>query len=66
MKPTIKTINVHGVVHVVKEVKRPNVVKTIFGEQVVEKMYQPNYRGSGLALCGILKPGQTLEQFIEN
>lgn len=66
MKDLYKTIPVHNQNHVVKEVKRPNVVLMSGDNKIIQEIEQPNYRGSGMALCGILKPGQTLDHFVAN
>jgi len=55
-------IDVDGQSHVVKECYRPG---HYLDPDTREKIPvdQPNYRGTGMCLCGILKKGQTLDEF---
>jgi hypothetical protein len=53
-----KTIIVHGRTHVLTESKRNDNV-----EDGQTKIEQPNYLGTGMALCGVLRPGETLEEW---
>jgi hypothetical protein len=66
MEKVFKTIDVKGKQHVIIEVNRIDY-KLLHGQTTQRNVAeQPNYRGSGMALCGILKKGQTLEQFKAN
>lgn len=56
-----KTIEVHGKHHVVKELNRLGSVISIDGKTSLA--VQSNYRRTGMALCGILKKGQSLDAF---
>jgi len=62
------TINVNGHTHVLKIIKdRDDFYKELGPNQIyilkkpLEKIPNPNYQGTGLALCGVLKNGETLE-----
>ncbi len=57
-----KTIEVHGQHHVVRETKRQPSLRGLTQGVVIE---EPNYKNTGMALCGILKKDQTLAEFIE-
>jgi len=59
----MKTIKVNGREHIVKHVDRPNYYDPKIG---IVKMPQPNYMGTGMALCGILQPGQNLKQWLDD
>jgi len=48
-----KTLEVSGRVHVVKPIPSRS-----------QGMSDPDYKGTGMALCAILQPGQTLENWI--
>jgi len=56
----LKTIVVHGRKHVLCAADRAQKLKE--GETPLPP---PNYCGTGLCLCGILKKYQTLEEFTE-
>lgn len=57
MKYTL--LKVHGREHVLKSPGRERGTKLANGEELP----MPNYMGTGLALCGILRQGETLEDF---
>ena len=53
---SMKIIIVHGYQHIIMPYRR-----TMVNENIVYP--NPNYRGTGMALVGVLKKGQTLNQF---
>mgnify|MGYP004702459871 CR=1 FL=1 len=55
------TIEVHGRHHVIKETNRLGSTISIEGKKTLA--IQSNYRGTGMAFCGILKKGQSLDSF---
>ncbi len=57
-------IEVHGHKHVLKPSSR---VKSYFVQNGVrtELIPNPDYLNTGMCLCGILKAGQTLDEFIK-
>ena len=62
-------LEVNGRIHILKLVDRNG--QYYFKHQKerrparMEALPNPNYKGTGMALCGILKKGETLEQWIE-
>lgn len=64
MKQIFKTMEVDGVVHVLKLVERK--ARMFNPEQgKVTTPPQADFMGTGMALCGILRKKQSLENFIE-
>jgi len=64
---TLSVLPVCGRRHVVKRIERTGVLK--YKVKGTSRMFttlipQPNYRGTGLALCGILLRGETLQEWI--
>ena len=64
-KETFETIVVDDRNYVVKKKKRTTGYFMENGDRHV-LIPQPNFRGTGMSLCGALKENQTLEQFIDN
>jgi hypothetical protein len=62
MEQNFSIIRVCGRSHVIREVDRPNV---LYRDNVKIVIPDPNYMNTGKALCGILKIGQTLEEWKE-
>lgn len=60
-----KTIEVHGRLHVLKEMARKDTASYYDGKVIHKGYDQPDYRGTKMALCGILEKKQTLEAFVE-
>lgn len=63
MKKQFSLIDVNGHHHVIIRINRGDATKISGKKTIITPMPQPNYRNTGMALCGVLKPGQTLDQF---
>lgn len=59
-----QVIKVLGHNHVVRPLTRPTSYFTLNGKRI-GMVPDANYLNTGMALCGILCPGQTLGEFIE-
>lgn len=62
MSDSFLTIEVSGRMHVVKDCKRP-IQYDAKMKTTLSSIPSANYRGTGMGLCGILQPGQTLQEF---
>jgi len=68
MSEMYKTIAVKNRLHVVREMNRlPYCISDYYmscnGERI--RVESPNYLGSGMALSGVLKRGQTLDEWVK-
>nr|WP_319268244.1 hypothetical protein [uncultured Draconibacterium sp.] len=66
MVKRFKVIEVNKHRHVLVEATRSESVTTIGNTTFRNEVEPANYRNTGMALCGILKPEQTLDQFKAN
>jgi hypothetical protein len=57
------TIKVCGKLHVIRDIQRPTVTYRN-GVRIITP--EPDYMNTGKALCGILKKGQTLDEWIKS
>lgn len=64
MGESFLVVEVTGKRHVVKDCKRPIQYDAI-RKTTLLSIPSANYLGTGMGLCGILKPEQTLEDFRE-
>ena len=63
-----KTMRVNGRTHVLREINRlsyclSDYYKSCKGDII--RVDPPDYLGTGLALCGVLKYGQTLNEWVQ-
>ena len=60
---TFNTVEVLGRTHVVKPIDRP---KQIIRDGIIKiEIPEPNYRRTGMALCGVTRPGESLQDWIK-
>ena len=58
-----KVIELDGKKLVLKRSSRKPSMQSVEGGQKIQIVPLPNYGNTGMCLCGILKPGQSIEEF---
>lgn len=61
-----KILKVAGQEHVLRHVDRSETFYlSVGGEKVKNKLPDANYLGTGMALCGVLRKGESLKKFLK-